>query len=137
MNLRDQRLIPGTDRHQMKMRAAPELRRARRIRPVGNWPNAFNFVQASLRRNQSPAIAIVGDTVGVLLLHVDVPEIEHHSRQRLLCVVSPNAAGKHKSSPRLTRQTELASERRASPVERPVGLRSYFAQFTFWSDFLL
>lgn len=59
MNLRDQRLIPGTDRHQMKMRAAPELRGARGIRPVRNRPNAFDFVLTSLRRNQSPAITKV------------------------------------------------------------------------------
>ena len=49
MNLRDERLITGTHSEQMKMRAPPELRRACRIRPVGNRANALEFVETSLR----------------------------------------------------------------------------------------
>ena len=48
MNLGDERLISWTHREHVKVRAAPELRRARRIGPVGNRANAFELVETSL-----------------------------------------------------------------------------------------
>ena len=63
MNLRDQRLIAGTDCRYMKMRAAPEFRSARRIRSIGNWTNALDFVLTILSGDNSAAITKVSNTV--------------------------------------------------------------------------
>src|SRR5215217_5372803 len=57
MDLGHEWLISGTDREQMKVCAAPELRRAGRIGPVGNWTNALELVETGFRRDQTPAVA--------------------------------------------------------------------------------
>src|SRR5262245_53356808 len=63
-----------------------------------------------------------------------MPEIEHYAEQRAFRVQGPDAPSQNKSRPRLARPAELASERRALFVERPVRLRRDLLQLSFLRD---
>ena len=57
-----------------------------------------------------------------------MPEVQYDTRQRALCIVSPDATGKYKRRAGFARDAELAAERRARSVEWSVRLRRGFLQ---------
>src|SRR5215213_4908460 len=66
-----------------------------------------------------------------------MPEIQHDSRQRALCIVGPHATGEYERCAGFAGQTQLASERRTRSVEWSIRLRRHFLQLTFRCDLLL
>jgi hypothetical protein len=66
-----------------------------------------------------------------------MPEVEHDSWQRALCVVGPDATGKYERRAGFPRDAELAADRRALPVEWSIRLWRGFLQLSLRRDLLL